>query len=205
MITSAVISSFFDYMNSGPLNITYIQQCLVAGVHYKPGLAFDSKIREKVVREDATKDFWVYTLFERSLLTPSGNQPRKLAIAMNKTTIDDKPYADLAIARGGQMTVTFKYVANSISVIEEIEEALICWDPREVFECDLAALGSGFPVLRVGIKEFELDSLEREDGDQYGSVTGLTGHAILEYAVFRVRGTYPTIANVVSSVLYQNH
>lgn len=204
MITSVVLENFFTYLNANPLQITYIQEWMVPGVFYSPNLEFDPKLREKIVKDDDHRNFWIYTLFNRSLVKVSNNQGRRFTGVMGeKTGIPDNPHADYLKARGGNITVNFKYVSNSISIIEDIEEAFHCWDGRTTFTCPLVALDHPqTSSIQVGIKEFTVDSLDREDGNQYGSVTSISGHAELEYLIYVAVGNMPLIKVVNTKIYY---
>lgn len=210
-----VMMGFFDYLDSLILDAPYLSGYITPGYTHATTLAFDDKVRKKIVISDndllanREKPIWCMKLCNRDVLKPSADHPNRPTVTARHNRASHTLMTQNV--KVGLLNLNIAFVGNSFLFIETLEETLLTIDMRKDFLLDPTLaddpgyeelLSSMEKQITVGIKDFTLDGITKEDTSQYGPVVQLNATAQLQYPIILPTGPveFPTIQTLILHV-----
>lgn len=212
MITSIVVDKFFDFVDDQISKQICVNDYSIPGYTYNSSLAFDTKIRKKIVLQDAdiartkAKPIWMMKLFSRDALKPSESNARPM---QSQRVYTDELTMKVGNQRQVQCPLQVAFISNSPTLIENLEEVILTQNFKQTFTVDfatvknaeIASLFEGLPPFSVAVQEFTGDSLNKEDTKQYGPIITLTCSVQLHFPlILPASGPHPIIGEVDPTV-----
>ena len=187
MITADAIYKYLTYLVEEALSDHHMLNDFGKGIIYSPNLTWDADLRKHIVKDDivfyadTSTSNWIGTLWNREPIRKSDLQGQREFKAMIKEGARlPNPVAKGYNARMIDLSMQLLLVSPSLYILEAVEEQLVTTEQRVALTIDY---GDPIGELDMDVKEFEVNSITKEDKATYGTVATMGVTVMLNYYV----------------------